>query len=463
MEIFNLVPDRIKFDRFWIEIKERNIWLIHLRYAAAAMLAGLTALLELLMAAGAGISAGTLPLWICSATILAYNVVFARAVRRQPAKWDPSAKFHGVLFALLQICTDFLALLAIIYFTGGVETPFYVFFVFHIIIGSLILPGRIVMMLLVAVVGTTLAAAIAELKGIIPHNGIDGLLPAPLYNNEIYVAVFFTFFSLTLFISIYLANSIARSLYQREYELTLAYSELEGAEREKSRYVRSVVHDLKTPIAAAGTYLNLMLDGSICIPAKEQIYPLERCQARLDGAIGLINDILYISQLKLSDEPAQTADVPLRELAEELFSEMNVLFHEKKIAFSIAGSDISYPCERKLMRLALSNLLSNAYKYTETGGRVEVGIASNREFVQISVADSGMGIPEGEIDKVFTDFYRSTLSKRRNIEGTGLGITIVKQIVERYSGRLEARSPSHLAEDGRPGTEFIIILPINKL
>lgn len=462
MEIFNLVPDRIKFDRFWIEIKERNIWLIHLRYAASAMLAGLTAILEILMAAGAGISANTLPLWICSASILAYNLAFARAVRHQKEKWDPEAKLHGVKFALMQICTDFLALLAIIYFTGGVETPFYVFFVFHIIIGSLILPGRIVVMLLVAVVATTLSAAIAELNGIIPHNGIDGLLPAPLYNNEIYVAVFFTFFSLTLFISIYLANSIAKSLYQREYELTIAYSELEGAEREKSRYVRSVVHDLKTPIAAAGTYLNLMLDGSICIPAKEQIYPLERCRARLDGAIGLINDILYISQLKLSDEPAQTTEVPIRELAEEIFAEMSVLFHEKNITFSIIGSGVAFPCERKLMRLALSNLLSNAYKYTESSGRVEVGITSNHELVQISVADSGIGIPEAEIEKVFTDFYRSTLSKKRNIEGTGLGITIVKQIVERYSGRLEARSPSRLAEDGRPGTEFIISLPINK-
>jgi signal transduction histidine kinase len=309
----------------------------------------------------------------------------------------------------------------------------------------------------------TFTGALLEFWGYVPHFQISGLLAEPLYNNIYYVLIYFTILTISLFLSSYLANSIARQLYNREKMLSIAYKELEQAEKSKTRYVMSVVHDLKTPIAAASTYLNLLLEGTLGRLLPEQVKPLERCKARLSNAINIINDILHISQLKLEEQMEKPTDVPLCKVFSDISEEMKVLFKSKKINYS-------YTCEKQgelyiradynLLRLALSNLVSNAYKYTEDNGIVEISVDDKKDFISITVADNGIGIPQVEIDKIFNDFYRSSISKKKEIEGTGLGLSLVKKIVEKYGGTITVQSPSYLkSDDQRIGTQFTIIFP----
>jgi two-component system, OmpR family, phosphate regulon sensor histidine kinase PhoR len=282
------------------------------------------------------------------------------------------------------------------------------------------------------------------------------------YANATYVVVRVTMLSLVLFLSNYLANSISKELYLRERSLTIAYKKLEEAETTKSRYVMSVVHDLKTPIAAAMTYLNMILDGSLGRVPEAFERPLERSRIRLNNAISIVNDILQLTQLRLAEKP-EISHVNLTELIDEIYQEMRILFVAKKIRFSTwvaKQDDIHIEAERRLLKLALSNLISNTHKYTDNEGRVEIHLQQNEETVSIEIADSGMGIPEQEQQKIFQDFYRSSAAKERGIEGTGLGLSVVTHIIRQFNGRIDVQSPSRLGDGNeRPGTAFIITLP----
>jgi signal transduction histidine kinase len=454
---FELTPQWIRFEQFWITLKRRNVWLIQMRYGAVVMLASFILAFEFIPQ----LNINTLPLVIICCSILAYNALFHWLVHFIPEK---QSNFHGLHFALIQILTDFSVLLLFVYYTGGIETPFHVFFLFHVIIGSLILPGRIVSLVILGTITISATGSLLELQGIIPHNRIDGLLPFSLYDNAAYLVLHFLVFSVALFTSNYLANSISNELYQRERALYRTYMQLQDAEKQKSKYVMSVVHDLKTPIAAAITYLNMILDGSIGKVDEPLQKPLQRSHFRLSGAIKMIGDVLELSQVKLSSE-FNVETVMLKPLFNEIFQEMRVLFEAKDLTFSIntpSGSpEVCVDAEPRLLKLALANLVSNARKYTEEHGSVAVFLEEKDSVVTIEVADTGIGIPRKELGKVMNDFYRSTISKRKGIEGTGLGMSIVAHIVKEHQGAISVDSPSRIAlSETCPGTSFVITLPL---
>ncbi len=470
-DFFKLIPERVQFEQFWFEIRKRNKWLIYLRYGAFLLLTSLIIGILILESIYENFHVSTFPLWIIAFSILIYNLIF-HGIWNYLAKkrsWinakhvDIHRKgFRSMHFSMIQILTDFMALMLFIYFTGGVETPLYVMFIFHVIIGSLFLPGPIMFLIITITLATTIVGSILELSGSIPHHSIAGLLDQQLYTNEAYLIVFFTIFGIALYLSIYLANSIAMRLYSRERALTDAYKQLEDAEKTKSKYVMSVVHDLKTPVSAVLTYLNMILGGNLGEIKDVFVKPLERSQARLKGAINIINDILYISQLKLESEPKDITDIDLHELIEEIYSEFSVIANSKNIDYSFEPfqQGIIIKGDRRQLKLAISNLVSNAVKYVRENGKIEVTTESNNKNIVISIADTGIGIPPQEKDKIFNDFYRSTISKKSGIEGTGLGMSIVTEVIRHLNGKIEIDSPSRLKiSDELPGSEFRLIIP----
>ncbi len=454
--MIELVPKWIMYDEFWRTLKRRNLWLIYLRYIFIAMVVGLILVGEVFPT----LELEALPIGILACALLLYNLVFHRT---HPSLPEGHAPFNGLHFALLQMCCDFLALLVLIYLTGGVESPFYHFFIFHVIIGSLILPRQVISLLItftLLVIGT---GALLELSGNIPHFPVVGFYESPNYSSEVYVITRVTILALILYVSNYLANSISKELYIRERSLTVAYKKLEEAEKTKSRYVMSVVHDLKTPIAAAGTYLNMILDGSLGRLPEVFERPLERSRVRLNNAITIVNDILQLTQLKLAETP-EISKVNLTELIDEIYQEMRILFVAKKIRFSTwinSDQDIYIEAERKLLKLALANVISNTHKYTDRDGRVEIHIQKQEDTVRLEIADSGIGIPAEEQKKIFEDFYRSSVAKQKGIEGTGLGMSVVLHIIRQFNGRIDVQSPSRLADGpNRQGTAFFITFPL---
>ena len=454
--MFELVPKWIMYDEFWRTLKRRNLWLVYLRYVTVSMMAGLV-VLGIVMPS---LRLESLSIGLLAAATLLYNLLFHRTHRFVP---DGYAPFNGLHYALLQMMCDFMALMVLVYLTGGVESPFFYFFIFHVIIGSLILPRHVVALLIAGTLTVIIVGASLEMGGKIPHFAIEGFYGTPQYSSAMYLFARITVLALVLFISNYLANSISKELYLRERSLTMAYRKLEEAEHAKSRYVMSVVHDLKTPIAAAMTYLNMILDGSLGRVPEAFERPLERSRIRLGNAIAIVNDILQLTQLRLAEKPV-IAEVNLTELIDEIYQEMRILFVAKKIRFSTwinSDKDIFVEGERKLLKLALANLISNTHKYTERDGRVEIHIQKQDENVVIEIADSGIGIPADEQKKIFQDFYRSSIAKEKGIEGTGLGMSVVLHIIRQFNGAIDVQSPSRLADGAeRQGTAFFITLPV---
>lgn len=463
---FTLAPERIQYEKFWSDIRKRNRWLILLRYAAFTLLFSLIiGIIVFQNIFSIYQKSNIIPLFLIALSILVYNIIFHIYWNIDREKRIKIFKIHGLRFSLLQICVDFIALMLFIYYTGGVESPLYIFFIFHVIIGSLFLPGRIINLIIALTLVTTATGAIFEFYSLIPHHHISGWLESGLYQNEVYLTVFFLINAITLFFSIYLANSIARQLYQREKDLTIAYDNLKNAEKNKQKYVMSVVHDLKTPIAAAQTYLNMILDKTLGDIKEEHLRPLERSQHRLDNAIETINKVLQISKLKLESEPIAIEDVNIKKIIDEIYADMHVLFESKNLSFNLViNPETNYiiQAEQELIKLALSNLLSNALKYTPNNGKVEVTLVQQDENIIISVADTGIGIPDSAKEKIFQEFFRTPLSKKEGIEGTGLGMSIVKQIIEKYNGTINFKSPSYLGNSENPGTEFICSIPVKR-
>lgn len=458
-KIFTLVPDWVNFESFWIEIRKRNRWLIQLRYFAVLMLFAFIAGSKLLQTYFFEISLPFEKIIIFPPLILFYNILFHFLWKKYP-EISKKTKLHSLHLSFLQITVDFIFLMLIIYFTGGVESPFNTFFVFHLIIGSLILPGVIVTTLITFVIIISICGSLLEFKGIIPHYQIYGIVKHSLYNDVDYLVVFFSTFAFVVYVSIYLANSISKVLYQREKALHNAYKQLEEAEKSKSKYVMTFVHDLKTPISAALTWVGVIKDKSLGEIPEYLTTPIERIENRLKGAISLIDDILKISQVKLITK-IEKEQIDLHSLFKEIYVKHRILISLKNLNYkiNIESSNPIIISDKNLLKLALSNLVSNAIKYTEPNGTIEISIKEKERNFEIIVADNGIGIPPNELNKIFNEFYRSSISKERNIEGSGLGMALVKDIITKFGGDITVHSPSHLAEEGKPGTEFIITLP----
>jgi len=370
--------------------------------------------------------------------------------------------FNQLHFSFNQIIIDFLAIALITYYTGGIESPFYLFFIFHMIIGSMILPNYVVYTFSGIVVTYISTFSYLEYIGTIPHFNFGNLLTVPLYTNSRYIMIFVSAFGVMMFVSVFLANNITRAHYQRSQMLKLTLNRLRDAEKTKMKYTMGIVHEIKSPIVGAQSNLDLVLNGYTGETNTLATDKIRRARIRTDEAIAIINDILKISKLKLLDN-LNKEDINIVEFIKNTFEKkdsqllsMNVetkITDNRKDKSNIKG-DIA------LFELVFSNLLGNAIKYNSSGGNIEVIIDNNENGeVEIIVADDGMGIPDEDKSKMFHDFYRSSNAKQKGIEGTGLGLSVVKEIIEQHDGTITFNSPSRLTKEGRRGAEFILTLP----
>jgi hypothetical protein len=227
-------------------------------------------------------------------------------------------------------------------------------------------------------------------------------------------------------------------------------TERKEAERLKSDFVSFVSHQLRTPLAGMNWMLELAADsGGLSSEAGEYIAEARESAKRL---VGLVNDLLDIARLE-SGRAVATPDVlPLHELTASVVREMQALIAEKQHTVSVDGAAVAW-ADPQLTRQVVGNLLSNAVKYTPQGGRIAITMQGQGESTQWSVADSGVGIPRAAQGRLFERFYRADNAMAMEVEGTGLGLHLVRLIVEQAGGHVWCDS-----EEGR-GAVFSFTLP----
>jgi signal transduction histidine kinase len=446
------------------ELRARIAWLIRLRWLAAASVA-----LTIAVVAHSGLARIALgPLYLVTAILAAYNGAIWLIARRLPT--DDARNYRAAhLFANVQISTDWVFLASLLHFSGGVENPFTVFFVFHTVIASILLTRRAAYFQ--AVLGSALVAAMAllEAEGLLAHHHLAHLLAGEPYRNPTYLAAQIFVLTTTLCGTAFMATSITARLREREAEVVLlseslaartasleqAYQALRDLERAKSQQMRKVSHELRSPLAAIQTMVAAMLQsGPQPLPAQAQDLAL-RCQRRAGRLLELTDDLLALSRAREARLAPQMQEVRLAQVFDALSTELSQRAAAKQIALRAEIPPDLPPlrADPEGMAQLLDNLVSNAIKYTPPGGWVRVAAQGDAGGVQLTVADSGIGIAPEDQAKIFDEFFRSQQARAQQSEGTGLGLAIVRAIVEAHGGKISVESAL-----GR-GSTFRVSLP----
>jgi two-component system phosphate regulon sensor histidine kinase PhoR len=225
----------------------------------------------------------------------------------------------------------------------------------------------------------------------------------------------------------------------------------------KSDFLNMVAHELRSPLVSIRQLNSVLLEGLAGPLHEKQQDFIRRTMNKIDGLLGLINDLLDVARLEAGRLVSQQVAVDVGKTIEEMVSLIEPRAREQKIDITCSLEDLKpIFADPRNIEEVLNNLLSNAINYSPDGGKVSVKARSIDQFIEIKVSDTGVGIPAEEIPKIFEKFYRIKHPKTRHITGTGLGLSLVKGIVKAYHGSIGVESVP-----GK-GTIFTILLPTMK-
>ncbi len=459
--MIKLSPDwALNYEEYWKTIKSRNVWFIQIRYIAVVMFVTLFLVAHHILKIN--FSAEQLDWFIIiSVSIAFYNIILNLVINKVTC--TPN-NFNQLHLSLIQMCFDLVALTLIVYFTGHLETPLYMLFFFHMIIGSLILPRKVILVVASLLVISLTGITALEFNGHLTHYHIEEIYATEnIYNlNFIYSSL--VIFIFTIYTTVGITSRIANRLYKREQQLKETLEELNKVEEAKQKYIMAVVHEIKSPIVAVQSIIEIIKKGYLGKINEKIDEKLSRTIIRTNDALMLINNILRISKLKLLG--GITYDkVDLLEVLNKVLNQQSETLQNKKIKHSFIdhrSENILIDSDSVMLELIISNIVGNAIKYTKEKEEIKIELFDDLQNIKLEVSDRGIGIPEKEIKMIFQQFYRATNLPSKHIEGSGLGLSLVKEIVERFNGSISVKSPSKIGDKKNPGTIVSIILPISQ-
>lgn len=226
-------------------------------------------------------------------------------------------------------------------------------------------------------------------------------------------------------------------------------------EKERSAYVAMLTHELRAPLSAVDTQFHVVLKGLTGDLSEKQRDMLGRMRARIRSVIEMINSLLDLSKIEARQFVQEKKPMSLGLLIEDAMDLMRTQAIEQGVALTaeLEGDLPDVIGDPASLKEVLTNLISNAIRYSPDGGRVVVGACFRNGSVRLTVADNGIGIPKEYQEKIFDRFFRVKNDKTKHIIGTGLGLPIVKAIVDDHQGGIYVES-----EPGR-GSVFTVTLP----
>lgn len=228
-------------------------------------------------------------------------------------------------------------------------------------------------------------------------------------------------------------------------------------DRAKTEFVSLASHQLRTPLSAINWYTEMLLNGDAGKINSEQKQYLDEVYKGNQRMVQLVNSLLNVSRLELGTFIVEPELIDLPVLAGEVVKEMipQITTKKLKVKENYDKKLDKYSADPKLMKIILQNLLSNAVKYTPENGAIEISITKDNKSVLLTVKDSGYGITKTQQDKIFTKLFRADNVREKDTEGTGLGLYLVKSIIDSSSGKIWFES----VED--KGSTFYVSLPLS--
>ncbi len=245
--------------------------------------------------------------------------------------------------------------------------------------------------------------------------------------------------------------------YDEIVELSEAFndmaSSLDALESSRSSFVANVSHELKTPMTTISGFIDGILDGTI--PREKQTYYLNEVSKEVHRLSHLVVSMLNMSKIETGEVVVNASNIDLSGQLISIFLSFEKAIEDKNI--DIRGLDDLAPCtlsaDHDMIYQAFYNLVDNAVKFTNDGGYIEVNKTDTGDFCEISIKNSGHGIPEEDLPKIFDRFYKVDKSRSLDANGSGLGLYMVKLIIELHGGSITAES------DGKTYSCFTVSLP----
>lgn len=218
--------------------------------------------------------------------------------------------------------------------------------------------------------------------------------------------------------------------------------QLRQLEKYRREFLGNVSHELKTPIFNIQGYILTLLDGGLDDPAINRLY-LERAEKSINRMINIVEDLESISRLESGELKLQFEDFNIVSLVYDVFELQEMLAEKQGVKLFFGGvydKPIRVNADKKRIIEVLNNLIVNSIKYNKKGGYTKVSFMDIADQIMIEITDTGMGIAEKDLHRIFERFYRADKSRSRDQGGTGLGLSIVKHIIEAHDQTISVRS-----------------------
>lgn len=215
---------------------------------------------------------------------------------------------------------------------------------------------------------------------------------------------------------------------------------LKRLERIRTEFLANVSHELRTPIFAIQGYIETLLNGAVN-DKKVNLNFLEKANQHTINLSNLLNDLIDISMIESGEMRMSYRYFDIYAYLDEIVNELRPMATEKgiELIFLKYGDKLELFGDKNKLRQVFVNLIQNAIKYTEHG-KVEIVIEEEKKHGLIIIRDTGIGIPDEDINRIFERFYRVDKARSRAVGGTGLGLAIVKHIIEAHGSKIEVKS-----------------------
>jgi len=230
-------------------------------------------------------------------------------------------------------------------------------------------------------------------------------------------------------------------------------------ERMKTEFVSLAAHQLRTPLSAIKWALRMVLDGDLGPITEEQRDFMEKTYSSNERIITLINDLLNVTRIEEGRYLYRPILTDIESVVQFVIDSYKEEIEKRKIKFEFKKPEKKLPkvmLDVEKMRIAIQNLLDNAIRYTQLGGRVTASLKYVKKEIEFSIKDTGIGIPKDQQERVFTKFFRGANVMRMATEGTGLGLFITKNIIEAHGGKIWFESEENV------GTTFHFTIPLKE-
>ncbi|MBC1896998.1 HAMP domain-containing histidine kinase [Listeria booriae] len=230
----------------------------------------------------------------------------------------------------------------------------------------------------------------------------------------------------------------------------------EQYENNRKELLSNISHDLKTPITSIVGYIEGIQDGVANTPEKQAKY-LEIAHAKAKDMNALIDELFLFSKLDLHKEPFYMRSVDLNALLAQIAEESEFSFPDAQISLTVPDEKLMTNADREKLKRVFENLIHNSMKYMDkTQAKITIQLEKQQDMAIITFGDNGKGIPDANLNAIFDRFYREEQSRNSNTGGSGLGLSIAKQIVEEHQGRIWATSELGV------GTAVCVALPLKE-